>query len=589
MDKVKLYLTILKKHHFWVLCGIVTICGFVSWWMGSQSLATEANSHLSTVKGAYDKVRGITNPVNPSFAAAVEKAHTDLKKQAFKVWQDQYKKQQEILKWPENLGQKEFVDIVQPLSPEQPIPEVLRRRYRNLIFPKAWERLYEIVDMRHFPVDLANPLAAGQMPTGQVPMGQLPMGQLAAPIDPATIAPVGIVEWPEENRTLLVERYKFDPSATPSDVKVRLTQEDLWVLQDMAEVIAETNATVAKRLKVSLDAGNAAVKKIESLDVAQWAIDAAQHDEPMIFSMSPQTTGGPMGMGGSMMPGMGGSMMPGMGGSMMPPMGGSMMPPMADGTAGAAGTAADLAALRDTQLLEGRYLDDLGQPLPAASVQAGGTPPYAEFRQLFVRMRLVVDQRRLPELLAACANARLPIEVRRLRIQVVSEGTTDVTGQVAGGGAMGYGGGAMGFGGGAMGYGGAMGRGLGGGGRFGEPGGMGMEGMKGGGGFGREAPGVGRPAMPSPMMAQPAGDSTFGPGPFDVSLELCGVVTLYNSPVEAKLGTGTAAEPGKKVAGIPTTPVALPSGSQSSGGMRGMGMGGGDMMKGMGGRFGGRE
>ena len=66
----------------------------------------------------------------------------------------------------------------------------------------------------------------------------------------------------------------------------------------------------------------------------------------------------------------------------------------------------DPAAL-DAALLAGRYLDDAGAP--AADV---GT----EYRQLPIRMDLVIDQRYIPRLLIECANSPLPIEVKQLRI-----------------------------------------------------------------------------------------------------------------------------------------------------------------------------
>lgn len=558
MDKVKLYLMMLKKHHFWVLCGIVTLCGLVSWWLGSASVRAEATANQVTAKGAYDKVNGIKDPVNDKFKTAVETAHAELKKQAFDVWRKQFANQQKLLRWPEHLGQKEFIDVVGRLRPDEQIPDEQRRRYRNLIFPKAWEQLHAKVDMRR-PV-----FKPGVIPPAPGPNGQIETVSL----DPTSYDLVGVVEWQPENRAQLVERYYFNPSPTPSDVKVRLTQEDLWVLQDMAEVIAVTNNTVAERLKVALDSGNAAVKKIESLDVAQWAIDAAQHDEPIVWAPSAQAGMGGMGGMGSMGGGLGG----GSGGGMMG--GGLGGGAMGGDPAGGPPSQAGLEAAMNDLLLAGRYLDDAGQPMAAETVKPGGTLPYAELKHLFVRMRLVADQRRVPDLLTACTNAQLPIEVRRLRIQVISEGIDATPGAPVGGGGMGMGamGGGMGggrFGGGGMG-----------GGRFGE-GGMGGAGKMGGGEFG------GRPGPAAPMAAGPATDGTVGPGPFDVNLEICGVITLYNPPVLDNLGKGSAADPGKKVAGIPTTPVVLPSGSQSGGGMSG-GMGGMGGMMGSDGKMGGR-
>jgi hypothetical protein len=60
-------------------------------------------------------------------------------------------------------------------------------------------------------------------------------------------------------------------------------------------------------------------------------------------------------------------------------------------------------------LLENRYIDDKGQPLSSI-------PPDSEFKLMPIRLSLVMNQLRLPSLLAECANSSMPIEVRRVRI-----------------------------------------------------------------------------------------------------------------------------------------------------------------------------
>ena len=70
------------------------------------------------------------------------------------------------------------------------------------------------------------------------------------------------------------------------------------------------------------------------------------------------------------------------------------------------------------QLIQNRYVDDKGMPL---SYDASASPlyakhPYAEFKIMPVYMMLVMDQKRLPRLLVECANSKMPIEVRRVRI-----------------------------------------------------------------------------------------------------------------------------------------------------------------------------
>ena len=70
----------------------------------------------------------------------------------------------------------------------------------------------------------------------------------------------------------------------------------------------------------------------------------------------------------------------------------------------------------DAAVLTYRYLDSEGQPYE-------GEPQDPEFRRLPVRMRLMMDQRWIPQLLIECANATLPIEVKQLRVYRDQSGT----------------------------------------------------------------------------------------------------------------------------------------------------------------------
>src|SRR5688572_23576382 len=74
------------------------------------------------------------------------------------------------------------------------------------------------------------------------------------------------------------------------------------------------------------------------------------------------------------------------------------------------GMEGDPAAI-DSALLAGRYLDDAGAPIADGTAGTG-----TEFRRLPVLMRFQMDPRWIPIVLVQCANAPLPIEVKRLRI-----------------------------------------------------------------------------------------------------------------------------------------------------------------------------
>ncbi len=156
--------------------------------------------------------------------------------------------------------------------------------------------------------------------------------------------------------------------ATPFEI--RLKQEDLWVIQALLSIIAITN-------KDSLYSSR--VKRIEELEIG--AATAAKFEDGMkpghIEFKAPSA-----GEGGA-------------------------MPPQMD----MLGEGAQAPAPDDK-----RYVDADGKPEPS------GTWKQHQFKRMPVHLRLVMDQREITRLLAACANYPLPVEVRQLRINPGKDG-----------------------------------------------------------------------------------------------------------------------------------------------------------------------
>lgn len=184
--------------------------------------------------------------------------------------------------------------------------------------------------------------------------------------------------------------------------------------------------------------------------------------------------GGPMGPGGG---GGGGPMGPGGPGGNNAP-----TPPGGGGGNSQASAGGETKKDADTELRDGRYLDEKGQPLAA-----GAPEPFAEFKQVFVFMKLTMDQRAIPELIAACANAPLPVETRQVTMRMLGD----------------------------------------------DADGMGMQ------VFGGQSGGV-------ETLAN------------DATIELSGVIYLYNPPDVAQLGMGQAGSPAQRSFGVPTKGVTVP-------------------------------
>lgn len=185
-----------------------------------------------------------------------------------------------------------------------------------------------------------------------------------------------------------MQRYKT--TKTPSTARIRVTQEDLWVFRSMFSVVKQINQRPIEEWLTVLDGGqpqdatvdqaNVPIKQINFCDVAQYAMSSA-FDRPGNTSNLNEKEAAPAGVAG---------------------FGGGF----SIGTVG--------SEEEDKKLLEGRYVD--GRNLPVADPKA---PPFTEFKQVFVQMAVVMDQRLIPLLVSEFSNAPLPIETRQVLVNLM--------------------------------------------------------------------------------------------------------------------------------------------------------------------------
>ncbi|MGD0383433.1 MAG: hypothetical protein ABSA77_07935, partial [Thermoguttaceae bacterium] len=161
----------------------------------------------------------------------------------------------------------------------------------------------------------------------------------------------------------------------------------------------------------------------------------------------------------------------------------------------AAPMARDTAAAQDgkEQLLKDRYVDDKGVPLDADAKQP------SEFKMMPISMKLHMDQRKISKLLVECANSPMPIEVRRVRIRP-GKGTDEILDSGTSGTA--------------------------------NPAGTGRD-------YSRRTI-EGRGSVRSTGAGE--GGDEGETGPYDIPVEIQGIIYIYNQPDQNTLGTASAAE-----------------------------------------------
>ena len=569
MDKLKAQLAVVWQHSFWIMCAGVVIASLASWYVSTSAVAKQQQDQLSQIKSVFTSVEALQsqNPLHPnaSTAEGMEKVTQAFAREIEKGWQMQYDQQAKVLVWPASFD-AEFhaaVDKLRPIEiippPPTPfandLPISLRQIYRNYILEDlpslattigtTWQGVLEQTD------------GSGTGFSGTVPTGDAATpGGIVGPDGTVMVQDTSLVLWAPENQQELVGTHfgftvREEP---PSTLEVLYAQEDLWVLQNIMDLIRAANENAETRHE-------AAIKQIDFVRIGRSAMGLAGQISPV----------GGGGVGGDS----GGYMM-----SSQSATGGAAegSVPTTDSAAATAGSADGSATAGvptgdsfggggfgiTSDPASGRYVDEKYQTLDpgrlrgALQSQNAQDALLAVAKRMPVRMRFRVDQRKLNRILAECGNARLPVEVRQVRIN--REATA--------GGMGGFGGGAGGFAGG---------------------GGMTGGGMTGGGGFsaGGGFGGGGMSSMPGAMRSSPgydssgSGDSAFGgsagfggaaglggsgsasgsaiaDATVDLNLievELYGIVYIYNPVNKSQLGL---VDPSATVATspeIPTTPT----------------------------------
>ncbi|NLS91101.1 MAG: hypothetical protein GXX96_02835 [Planctomycetaceae bacterium] len=274
------------------------------------------------------------------------------------VWKEKYAQQQEAKQWPGNLS-NDFCKWTAAHPGDVEIPPSFRDEYRIAVREHA-SQLGQIIKRRSTD-------AKGNE---------------------------GIVEWNDGDFARIQGGVYW--TVRPLSVEIRLAQEDLWACEAILGSIAKTNEQVE-----TTSHHNAAIRRIETLEVAQpasiavfmanrgeseWTCDDLDesdegHDtKDSTAERNPESAGYDSGE--------------------------------YEEDVSPNSRSEEWVAHR---LLTGRYVNLEQEPLAADS------QPYAEFNLLPVHVLLVVEPRRLPDLLANLANCPLPVEVTHLRVAGVKQ------------------------------------------------------------------------------------------------------------------------------------------------------------------------
>jgi hypothetical protein len=563
MDDLKRYIKEISKYSFWILAGLVLLLSSVIFYLTSSSMYSSISQRISTVNGVFSKINEIsgktsTHP-NELSHKEMERRLEGLVSDVDQAWQFQYERQKEFLTWPANAFQypkvREIFDGLRPFEKNVafPLPEPMpaplnqvtvrdRDVYKSYIEPEFPALARRIGSTWKFVLDAKAMSPAGggfEPPGGGAFGGGLTGGTAARPDDSKDL-----VRWPEAAQKELISTALpwYARSTPPTIHEIYYTQEDIWLLRGIMDILANTNSDAKENFQ-------AVVREIEWI---RWGSKASR-DAGSLSGAGPAAGGG-----GGLMGMMGGGGPPSEAES-----GGG--PPSGYGGMGGGGKGSSMVpagAGRAKDPAEGRYVDTSFKPLTGAQLRSAmdlkSAPDavIAVAKRIPVRMRLKIDESQLGRLITECGNGKMMLEVLQVRYN------TDAT---SSGGAAGSAGGAGGFGGGGEGNMPGLGAtGAGSGAELRSDGDMGGEPESGEGGAPAGMGGSGG------LGSGSASRSTNG----EVAVEIFGLVYLYNPPanlsgtkaVDAPAGQADAAPvAGDSNPQAPATDPGQPAGTADPG------------------------
>ncbi|MBL8889542.1 MAG: hypothetical protein JNL67_06155 [Planctomycetaceae bacterium] len=428
MDKLKP----LIKYHFWILSSIVVaaVIGVGVWsWM---NVGEVINRQKSDILSAESKAKGVTSVRAEVADAAGPSVHPNeetiegMKKEidggkdeVLAAWEKLYSEQKELLTWPGAVMDSKISEPFDALRPEQlkfdpnsAEGEVAlnRRRQIRTVFKDFMPVLVRSVRAKWNAADVTGVAEEQPVVAAGVDAQNDDMEKLMLDEPLVTWSLGDQIKWYGMFTNFKEKNGNQSIDGTPTTIQVVYVKENLILLNGVLEIIKEVNkdATIPSQ---------AAIRDINSIMIGREAHEAK-----------------PMELDAAAMSGGAGGFLEEAAGRM------NMMQEYMKNMLGGGDQQSATISASDAEKLDPvhlRYIDREFKPIAAAayrqsvsSNQLGADSWMSVVKRVPVRLRLRVDERRIPEILEKCANARIPLEVRQMTV-VGGEMPADTTASAA--------------------------------------------------------------------------------------------------------------------------------------------------------------
>ena len=233
MDQLKQFIAVVKKQHFWILCGLVVLIGLVMYSVAGSKMAATYSQSKSKISTVSDGLGGLIHGEHPNreWAEQVQKKTDDLRNNVRDAWEALYNSQkQRVFVWPPALG-TDFISAFNASRRRIPIRgrwSSYCERYQGFVKTEL-RHLGQVVD--------ADWVKEGEDTPRHRPGMRVPAGpETESTADPQKIF---TVNWDAEDQNRLMLAYDWQDAPSPLDV--RYAQEEVWVMDAICHAIARTN------------------------------------------------------------------------------------------------------------------------------------------------------------------------------------------------------------------------------------------------------------------------------------------------------------------------------------------------------------
>ena len=494
-SKSKLSSEDIKKYLFWSLVPIAILLVWGVFFVAHSKAISDYENRLKELddtKGAIGQLRGNSDHPNTGSIEDAKLKEQALRKVVLAAWEEMYDAQKQNCTWSNQLDSR-FIEIVKPLKWMDPIPKAEVRSFSGVEI-REWYSMYigeqipeflnkaqrrtvkvRVIDPNtgvwkkdangeiiYFPIDPyvadpermilenANLISSGTGMDGSSGMGMggggmrgsgagggggftsfsttaggsmggtgggmsgdsggFDMGtaSVMAQSVNTTVESIfdddnqritGVVDWPNPEIFSIVtwsQRPPFSP-------EIWYAQEEVWVYESLINVVQKVNKSVN-----ATGPHNAAIKRIQAMLIGRNAAGIVRAPDILKpLSSASGATGMTDMMDSSSSSGSS-----------------SDMSSSSDGTGMAAApvTEEEVKAYLTKYRYVGLDMKPLSDTDPA---------PYAEFNMMPVCLELIVDQRKIPDILVECANSTMPIDIKLVRYNPANAQTGLVQSSVA--------------------------------------------------------------------------------------------------------------------------------------------------------------